>query len=83
MLLRVHRILYKTKVEGPGTRCCIWVQGCSIHCKGCGNKETWSFDGGQLIDTDKIYNIISSSKEIEGVTFLGGEPFEQDYKPDR
>lgn len=77
MLVRIHRILSRTEVEGPGTRFCIWVQGCSIHCKGCGAEETWDFEGGQLIDTDDIYDIIKNSKDIEGITFLGGEPFAQ------
>ncbi|EJP6474060.1 radical SAM protein [Clostridium botulinum] len=77
MKIRIHRILSKTKVEGPGTRCCIWVQGCPIHCEGCGAKETWDFQGGELLDTDEVFNIIKNSKEIEGVTFLGGEPFAQ------
>lgn len=77
MKLRIHRILPKTKVEGPGIRCCIWVQGCSIHCKGCGAKETWAFEGGELLEVDEIYNMIKNIKDIEGITFLGGEPFEQ------
>lgn len=77
MKIRIHRILPKTEVEGPGTRCCIWVQGCPIHCKGCGAEETWDFEGGELLDTDDIFNTIKSSKGIEGITFLGGEPFAQ------
>lgn len=77
MKLRVYKILFKTKVEGPGIRCCIWVQGCPIHCKGCGAKETWPFEGGDLLDIDEIYDRIKDNKDIEGITFLGGEPFEQ------
>ncbi|PIH06034.1 4Fe-4S single cluster domain-containing protein [Clostridium combesii] len=77
MEIRIHRILPKTEVEGPGTRCCIWVQGCPLHCKGCGAKETWDFKGGELLDTNEVFDIIKNSKEIEGVTFLGGEPFVQ------
>lgn len=77
MKLRIYKIISKTKVEGPGTRCCIWVQGCSIHCKGCWARETWTFDGGELLNIDEIYNMIRNIKGIEGVTFLGGEPFEQ------
>ncbi|MBE7703639.1 MAG: radical SAM protein [Cyanobacteria bacterium SIG28] len=77
MKLRVFKILKSTKVEGPGIRYCIWVQGCSRHCKGCQAVHTWSHSGGELIDVKKIIEDIKLQSKIEGVTFLGGEPFEQ------
>lgn len=85
MNLRVFNILKSTKVEGPGLRYCIWTQGCSRHCKGCQAVHTWSHSGGVLYSADDIlediYNqqkFLSTKDEIlEGVTFLGGEPFEQ------
>ena len=77
MKLRVFRILKNTKVEGPETRYCIWVQGCSIHCKNCQAKHTWPHEGGTIYDTSDIIRDILAIKNIEGVTFLGGEPFEQ------
>lgn len=77
MKLRVFKILKKTKVEGPEVRYCIWVQGCSRRCKGCQAVHTWSYSGGELIEVNEIINDIKSQQGIEGVTFLGGEPFEQ------
>lgn len=77
MKLRVFNILKNTKTEGPGIRYCIWVQGCSRHCKGCQAVHTWPHNGGILLDTQDIIEDILNNKEIEGVTFLGGEPFEQ------
>lgn len=77
MKLRVFNILKKTKVEGPGIRYCIWTQGCSRHCRGCQAVHTWSHSGGYLVDVKDIIEDIKSQKDIEGVTFLGGEPFEQ------
>ena len=77
MKLSVYKILEKTKVEGPNTRFCIWVQGCSRHCKGCGAPQTWDKDKGSFFDIDLIFEKIKNSTGIEGVTFLGGEPFEQ------
>lgn len=77
MKLRVFNILKNTKVEGPGTRYCIWTQGCSRHCRGCQAVHTWPHSGGKLYEVDEILEDIRSQKEIEGVTFLGGEPFEQ------
>ena len=77
MKLRVFNILKNTKVEGPETRYCIWVQGCSRHCKGCQAVQTWSHSGGVLYKVNDIIADIKKQKNIEGVTFLGGEPFEQ------
>lgn len=80
MKLRIHRFLPLTKAEGPGKRACLWVQGCSIHCKGCGVPWTWSETGGKVVDIQNLYEEIMLSKEennIEGITFLGGEPFDQ------
>ena len=77
MELRVFKILKNTKVEGPEIRYCIWVQGCSHHCKGCQAVHTWSHSEGKLYNVEDIIEDIKSQKNIEGVTFLGGEPFEQ------
>ena len=77
MKLRVFNILKNTKVEGPGNRYCIWTQGCSRHCKGCQAVHAWSHRGGTLLEVNSIIEDILNQKNIEGVTFLGGEPFEQ------
>ncbi len=77
MLLRVHRFLPLTKVEGPGRRACLWVQGCPIRCKGCAVPWTWSAAGGEEVEVIDLADLILGGPEIEGVTFLGGEPFEQ------
>lgn len=77
MFVRVYNILRSTKVEGPNKRYCIWFQGCSKHCKGCFARATWDFNGGYKLDCDKLLEDIFNQKDIEGVTFLGGEPFEQ------
>lgn len=77
MNINVFKYLEKTTVEGPGKRFCLWVQGCSRRCKGCGAKNTWSHEENKLMSIDEIFNIIDKQEDIEGVTFLGGEPFEQ------
>lgn len=79
--IRIARIVKSTSVEGPGLRYSIWVQGCPIRCEGCFNPHTWAFAGGTLVDINEIYNDIKNTMEenplLEGVTFLGGEPFSQ------
>lgn len=77
MKIRIHKILKNTKVEGPKSRYCIWVQGCSRHCKGCWAKATWDFNAGIEYDVNEILDDIVNTQNIDGVTFLGGEPFEQ------
>ncbi|MBR2175647.1 MAG: radical SAM protein [Clostridia bacterium] len=76
-MLNIHRILRKTKAEGPGTRFCVWLQGCSRHCDGCFAFQTWSHEPNILMTPDELTQQILSEKEIEGITVLGGEPFEQ------
>lgn len=77
MKLRVHRFTPVTKSEGPGVRACIQVQGCPIRCVGCGVPQTWSPRGGALVETDALIDAILSGPVVEGVSFLGGEPFAQ------
>lgn len=70
-----------TAQEGPGKRFAIWVQGCTLKCKGCFNPHFWNSRGGYSTTVEEIMRNILDSKiahpDIEGVTFLGGEPFEQ------
>ena len=69
MKLRVFNIIKNTKVEGPGNRYCIWVQGCSRHCKGCQAVHTWAHDGGELYEVeDIIEDIFNVAYNIKGAT---------------
>jgi anaerobic ribonucleoside-triphosphate reductase activating protein len=77
LVLRVHRFLPETEVENPGRRAALWVQGCPIQCPGCANGATWSFDGGNQINVEDLFDQIRQQQNIEGVTFIGGEPFSQ------
>lgn len=75
--IRLNRVIRKTSVEGFGTRYCIWMQGCSIRCKGCLNQHMWNPLGGFLINVHDLVDDILQTKGIEGITILGGEPFDQ------
>ncbi len=77
MELRISKLLPITQVEGPGDRACIWVQGCSIQCPGCGVPWTWAREGGTDHSVEELAETLTGGPEIEGVTFMGGEPFEQ------
>jgi anaerobic ribonucleoside-triphosphate reductase activating protein len=66
-----------THIYGPGRRFAVWLQGCSLACKGCWNKEMWSFKANELLDRKNLLAKILAGQDIEGVTLLGGEPLEQ------
>lgn len=75
--LRIAGIIEESIVDGPGLRFVLFLQGCHHHCKGCHNPQTWDFNGGTVVDSDEIVARIKSDPLIKGVTFSGGEPFEQ------
>lgn len=77
MRLRIAKFLPRTSAEGPGTRACVWVQGCSIRCRGCFNPHTWAPGGGHDVAVGELVERLRETSGIEGVTFLGGEPFDQ------
>ena len=76
-MVNVFKLLKNTQVEGPGKRFFIWVQGCKKHCPNCWAKDTWEFGVGKEYSVDDLFYQINEVKDIEGVTFLGGEPLEQ------
>lgn len=71
-----------TEAEGPGLRFALWVQGCAIRCSGCVNPHLFHHRPNRLVPVDAMFDIIMASKAkrpaLEGVSLLGGEPFEQD-----
>ena len=64
-------------VNGYGLRAVLWTQGCWRHCPGCQNPETWDFDGGFEVDIEEVKSRLAALKGQAGITFCGGEPFEQ------
>lgn len=79
MNLQLAMFVKKTKAEGPGERFALWVQGCDLGCPDCCNPEMWAPDRGDSLAVDYLLQeILSIQDEIEGVSFLGGEPFQQD-----
>ncbi len=64
--------------NGPGIRVSLFVSGCTHHCKGCFNPETWNFNYGDDFTAEVEDRIIEAMKPayIKGLSLLGGEPFE-------
>ncbi len=70
--------------NGVGVRVSLFVSGCRHHCKNCFNKEAWDFGYGNLF-TDKTFEEIMQALDhdyVDGLSFLGGEPFEPENRPD-
>lgn len=67
----------RCSVLGPGTRFVVWVTGCSLRCPGCIADPILEHGTGQLVTIDQLAIQILDSEGIDGVTFSGGEPFEQ------
>ncbi|MEZ4776107.1 MAG: 4Fe-4S single cluster domain-containing protein [Bacteroidia bacterium] len=77
-MMNIAHIEEQSFIYGPGCRFVIWVQGCSIHCKGCWNKNMWSFKPQNLVSVTELINKIKQESDlIEGITLLGGEPLDQ------
>jgi anaerobic ribonucleoside-triphosphate reductase activating protein len=71
--------IYKADIaNGIGVRISLFVSGCTIHCENCFNSEAWDFDYGkeytQEIEDELIEKL--SLSQYNGLTILGGEPFE-------
>lgn len=77
MNIRIAGIIKESIVDGPGIRYVVFAQGCKHNCPGCHNPQTHSFSGGKLIGIDQIIEQIKRNPLLDGVTFTGGEPFEQ------
>jgi anaerobic ribonucleoside-triphosphate reductase activating protein len=77
MIIRVGAMLSESYANGPGCRSVLWVQGCSRHCPGCWNPALLSHLYGIEMTVQEVFNKLTISNNIEGVTLLGGEPFEQ------
>ncbi len=64
--------------NGVGVRTVLFVSGCTHHCKGCFQPETWNFNYGERYTKETEDEIIESLRPdyVDGITLLGGEPFE-------
>jgi anaerobic ribonucleoside-triphosphate reductase activating protein len=76
--VRVAAVVDVTLAEGPGPRLALWVQGCAIRCPGCCNPHMFEPAGGEAVEAAALLARLDRVRDrIEGVTLLGGEPFEQ------
>lgn len=79
-LVRWSRFMPATEAEGPGRRAALWLQGCDVRCPGCFNPHLWAHRGALREETVPLaerFVAEAVAAGSEGVTLLGGEPFDQ------
>ncbi len=64
--------------NGEGVRTSLFVSGCTNHCEECFQPQTWDFAFGKPFTAETEEEILESLAPyyINGLTLLGGEPFE-------
>lgn len=72
------QIFYADTANGIGARISLFVSGCTHHCPGCFNEETWDFNFGDPFTREVEDDIIEHLRPsyIDGLSLLGGEPME-------
>lgn len=73
--LNVLRIVRGTSVDGPGLRTSVYLAGCTHHCPGCHNPQSWDFGGGTPMTVDEIVADVAADEE--DITLTGGDPLQQ------
>lgn len=76
-MMRVGEIAL-SRVDGPGLRWRVRVQGCPHRCPGCFVPETHPFEGGEAWEPEALADRLASWGWRDGLTVTGGEPFAQE-----
>ena len=78
-MLRYAKIRKMDIDNAPGICVSLFTQGCSHHCKGCFNPETWDPNGGMLFNRRVEFQFLELCKgdHIKNICILGGEPMDQ------
>lgn len=82
MIGKIHSTESFGTVDGPGIRFVVFMQGCSLKCKYCHNRDTWDTNSGTTISVSELVKEVLKYKTYidnsnGGVTVSGGEPLLQ------
>ncbi len=77
--LELNKAHWPVTVLGPGRRIGLWLQGCTIGCRGCVSQDTWPRDAAKAIPVAELLAWCArvAPEGPDGITISGGEPFEQ------
>jgi len=79
---KIHSYESFGTVDGPGIRFVVFMQGCTLRCKYCHNRDSWNLDVGKVVSYQELFDHIMRFKNYfvpsgGGVTITGGEPLLQ------
>lgn len=76
--MNYHGIVKDDMLNGGGIRVTIFLSGCTHHCDGCHNKQTWDPNSGVVFTNENMDTILEYAKDpaIAGITLSGGDPLE-------
>ncbi|MFJ5319152.1 anaerobic ribonucleoside-triphosphate reductase-activating protein [Pectobacterium versatile] len=84
--MNYHQYYPVDVVNGPGTRCTLFVAGCMHECVGCYNKSTWRLNSGQPFTQEQEDRIIADLQNTaiprQGISLSGGDPLHPQNVPD-
>lgn len=77
-MMNYHQYYPVDVVNGPGTRCTLFVSGCVHQCRGCYNQSTWRVDSGvpftQEMEDQIIQDLQDTRIRRQGLSLSGGDP---------
>lgn len=77
-IMNYHQYYPIDVVNGPGTRCTLFVSGCVHQCRGCYNQATWRTDSGtpftQQAEDAIIADLNDTRIKRRGLSLSGGDP---------
>ena len=77
-MMRIHRYYDVDIVNGPGTRCTLFVAGCEHQCRGCYNQSTWRIDSGVPFTLAMEEQLLADLQDTriprQGLSLSGGDP---------
>lgn len=78
--MNYHNINHFDMLNGDGIRVVLFVSGCSHHCDGCQNKQTWNKNSGINFDQTAEEELLKALEPdyIKGLTLSGGDPLHED-----
>ncbi|WP_029570914.1 anaerobic ribonucleoside-triphosphate reductase-activating protein [Pantoea ananatis] len=77
-MMRIHRYYDVDIVNGPGTRCTLFISGCEHQCRGCYNQSTWRLDSGVPFTLEMEEQLLADLQDTriprQGLSLSGGDP---------